>query len=350
MLVYSAPPVCGARLDGARARPQLPGEEIPVDTAQLIARRCAALAGALLLAWGGAPPAGAQSLSPRAYVITPADTNLLLAQYAYADGNLQFNGAVPITGATATVNTGGLGYYHAFSFLGRSANFDVAAPYSWGDFKGTVFQAPKETSRTGFLDATARLSVNLIGGPAMSYTDFGHWQQTTLLGASLTVVAPTGQYDATKLINFGGNRWAFKPELGYSRRFGNWVLDGYGGVWFFTTNSEFFSHNRFFPGTQTQSENTVEEVEGHISYDVSQRLWISLDANYWWGGSTSLNGHENPDTYQKSSRVGVTASIPLTKRLSLKFSYANGAYIRYGGNYQVVAVALQYGWIGWRFH
>ena len=322
---------------------------MPVYTVHLIVRRGALLAGALLLAWANASPVGAQSLSPRAYVITPVDSNAVIAQYSYADGNLQFNGAVPITGATATIDTGALGYYHAFSLLGRSANVDVAVPYAFGDFKGTILQAPKDVNRTGFLDATGRLSVNLIGGPAMSYTEFRNWQQTTLLGASLTVVAPTGQYDATKLVNYGGNRWGFKPELGYSQRWGNWVLDAYGGVWFFTTNSEFFSRNQYFPGTRSQSENTVEEVEAHISYDFRERLWVSLDANYWWGGSTSLNGHENPDTYQKSSRVGVTASIPLSKRLSLKFSYANGAYIRYGGNYQVVAVALQYGWIGWRF-
>ena len=62
-----------------------------------------------------------------------------------------------------------------------------------------------------------------------------------LLGASLVVIAPTGQYDPMHVINWGINRWAFKPELGYSQRWGHWVLDGYGGVWFYTTNSAFFS-------------------------------------------------------------------------------------------------------------
>ena len=46
-----------------------------------------------------------------------------------------------------------------------------------------------------------------------------------LLGASLRVIAPTDQYDATKIVNWGINRWALKPELGYSERWGNWVLD-----------------------------------------------------------------------------------------------------------------------------
>ena len=33
-------------------------------------------------------------------------------------------------------------------------------------------------------------------------------------------LAPTGQYDPTKLINWGTNRWSFKPEFGYSQRWG----------------------------------------------------------------------------------------------------------------------------------
>jgi hypothetical protein len=55
------------------------------------------------------------------------------------------------------------------------------------------------------------------------------------LAAAVKVVVPTGQYDPTKLINNGSNRWAFKPELGYSERWGHWLLDAYGGAWFFTT-------------------------------------------------------------------------------------------------------------------
>ncbi len=98
------------------------------------------------------------------------------------------------------------------------------------------------------------------------------WQQKTLLGVSLKVVAPTGQYDPTKLINLGANRWAFKPELGLSRRWGHWVLDAYGGVWFFTENPEFFSRNAYVPGVQSQTQAPVAVLEIHLSYDFRPRL------------------------------------------------------------------------------
>ena len=214
------------------------------------------------------------------------------------------------------------------------------------NFHGTVAGAEASAYRSGLLDAVFRFSVNLKGAPAMTPGEYGKWRQKTLVGFSVKVVAPTGQYDPTKLLNWGANRWAFRPELGLSRRWGHWVLDAYGGVWFYTTNPEYFSHNASVPGTQTHSQEPVVAFETHLSYDVRSRFWVSLDGNFWTGGRTSLNGVENPATTQKSSRVGVSASFPLTRHQSVKASYANGAYVRFGGDFQVVSLAWQYSWIG----
>jgi hypothetical protein len=207
---------------------------------------------------------------------------------------------------------------------------------------------PADAYRSGLLDSSYRFSVNLIGGPAMDVKDFTKWRQKTLLGLSLKVVAPTGQYDPTRLINYGGNRWAFKPELGVSQRRRRWVVDTYGAVWFFTTNDEFFSRNLYNPGVTTQSEKPVIAFEAHLSYDVKRRLWASLDGNFWYGGRTTLNGVENSSSLQENSRVGGTLSIPVpaSNHQSLKFNYSAGAYITYGGNYKSVSVAWQYSWLG----
>jgi len=97
---------------------------------------------------------------------------------------------------------------------------------------------------------------------------------------------------------------------------------------------------------RSQSEAPVAAFEGHLSYDIKPRLWMSLDANFWHGGETRLSGTANPATLQRNSRIGATASIPISKHQSLKFSYDNGAYIRYGGNYQTISVAWQYFWLG----
>lgn len=295
------------------------------------------------LGWSWAHNSLAQDLSPRAYLITPVDSNVVVVNYSHLKGGLEFNGAVPITGAQADVNVPLLSYYHSFDLLGRAANFTIAQPYGFGEFRGTVAEVPRSAKRSGFLDTFARLAVNLIGGPAMAPAEFAKWRQGVLLGASLEIVAPTGQYDPTRVVNWGSNRWGFKPEIGYSQRWGQWVLEAYGAVWFFTDN---FS---YYPGTRTQSESPVGAFEAHLSYDFRPGVWVSLDANYWWGGETSLNGVGNLATDQRNSRVGVTAAFRITQHQSIKMSFSDGAYIHYGGNYRNITLAWQYAWLGTKF-
>jgi hypothetical protein len=289
----------------------------------------------------------AQDLAPRAYVVTPLRSNAVILTESLFHGSIDFNGVIPISNATGTYNIPLLSYYRSFGFLGRSANIVAILPYAVGNFRGT-FGTEMHVYRSGLLDSVYRVSVNLKGGPAMPLERFVKWKQKKLLGASIKIIAPTGQYDPTKLINWGANRWAFKPEFGYSQAWGKWVLDAYSGVWFFTSNPEFWSHNATYPGTRSQSQKPIGAFEGHISYDFKRRLWVSLDGNYWFGGITSLDGVENPLTQQANSRIGATISIPTSKRQSLKFSYSNGTYIRFGGNYQNVSVAWQYSWLGRR--
>ena len=270
----------------------------------------------------------AQDLAPRAYVITPLHANAITLTYSFYDGSINYNGALPVSGATGTYSVPIFSYYHSFGLFGRSANIVASLPYGVGTFRGTAFGAEQHLYRSGLLDSAFRFSVNLKGGPAMPPQKFVKWKQKVLLGASLKVVAPTGQYDPTKLINWGTNRWAFKPEFGYSERWGGkWVLDGYFGVWFFTTNRDFWSRNTFYAGTRSQSQNPIGAVEGHLSYDFKPRLWASVDGNFWFGGSTSVDGVQNPLTQAANSRIGGTVAVPITKHQTLKFSYSDGTYI-----------------------
>jgi hypothetical protein len=176
---------------------------------------------------------------------------------------VNFNGTVPITGATGTYHVPVFSFYDSLNFFGRSANLTASLPYGMGTFSGDVLGTKRSVYRSGLLDFSARLSVNLMGAPAMQPQEFAKWKQKTILGVSLKVVAPTGQYDPTKLVNWGIHRWAFKPELGYSRRWTNWIVDGYAGAWLHTTNPASFG----VPAPQPQTESPVGSLEGHLSYD-----------------------------------------------------------------------------------
>ena len=282
-----------------------------------------------------------QDLAPRAYVIAPLHSNAVTLTWAFNDGGLNLGGSIPVT-ATGTYNVPMLSYYHSLNFFGRSANVTASLPYGVGNFEAAALGRQKSTDRSGLFDLGLRLSVNLTGGPAMQADQFSKWQQRRLLGASIRVITPTGQYSPKQLINWGINRWAFKPEFGYSQRWGHWMLDGYGGAWLYTTNKADFHVPRPAP----QTEAPIGSFEGHLSRDFGRGTWISLDSNFWWGGVTTLNAIRNPDTRQTSSRAGVTAAFRVSKHQSIKVNYNGGTYIRYGGNWQSVSVAWQYSWLG----
>lgn len=290
----------------------------------------------------------AQDLAPRAYLIAPVHSNAVTLSYSYSTGDINMGGTVPITGAGGDINLSILSFYHSMDIMGRSSNMTVSLPYAVANFRGEVIGTDTAARRSGLMDLVLRFSVNLKGARAMHIDQFRSWRQKTIIGASLKVVAPTGQYDPTKLINPSGNRWAFKPELGLSQRWGHWIVDGYAAVWFFTKNHDYFSRNQYSPSTNYQTQSPIGAIEGHLSYDVKPRLWASFDGNFWYGGRTSMNGVLSRPTLQSNSRIGGTCSIPVNRHQSLKFSYAHGARIRFGGRTNNVSIAWQYSWLGFR--
>lgn len=291
----------------------------------------------------------AQDLTPRAYFPTPVSSNAVIVTYALSDGEVVFDPTIPVTNSTGTIQATAVSYYYAFDFFGRSANFAVAIPFAVGDVSGEVSGDQTAVHRAGMGDTVVRLAVNLRGGVARSPLEFVNAGPIrSVLGASLKVVMPTGQYDHTRLINLGTNRWAFKPELGYARRVTWLIVEVYGGVWLFTTNDDFLASAESALGDQRR-QAPIGALELHVSYDVNPRLWLSADFNYWYGGRISVNGEQRVRTLQANSRVGLTASMPLSRRQSLKISYSDGIVASFGGNFKTLSVGWQYSWLGLPF-
>src|SRR6185295_6667690 len=155
-----------------------------------------------------------------------------------------------------------------------------------------------------------------------------------LLGVSLTVVVPTGQYDPRRLINIGSNRWAFKPEAGLSKPYGRWTIELVGGVWLFTDNGKFF-------GGVNREQKPLVSLQSHAIYTIRRRMWAAFDASYYTGGRTVVNGVINRDK-QANSRVGGTFALPITQRQSVKVAVAHGLTTRSGGDLTTIVFAWQY--------
>lgn len=308
-------------------RKRLPAATEIVRGFILLALTCAFLAPTSL---------SAQELEPRAYLTLPVGTNFFLIGYTRSSGSVVFDPTLPVEDVTARVNAPFIGYGRAIDFFGRSASLALALPYVWGDMSGRLEGQPAGIRRSGLPDPRFRLALNLIGGPALSPTQFAGYQQKTNLGVSVVVVAPLGQYDPVKLINLSGNRWAFKPEVGLSQALGKWRLDLYAGVWLFTDNDE-------FQGGSTRKQNSIGVVQGHISYNIRRALWAAFDATFYKGGRTLVDGEERGDL-QQNTRFGLTLSLPLIPRHSIKFHSSTGAFTSVGADFNTYSVAYQYVW------
>jgi hypothetical protein len=166
--------------------------------------------------------AGAQDLEPRLYTNTPVGVNFVIVGYGYQTGDVLTDAALPISDAQVELHSAAIAYVRSFGLLGMSGKCDVVFPYGWVSGSATVAGRQRRREVEGFADPRFRVSVNLLGAPALSVAEFGDYQQDLILGVSLSMWAPIGQYDADRLLNLGVNRWAFKPEIGVSKALGRW--------------------------------------------------------------------------------------------------------------------------------
>lgn len=296
----------------------------------------AALILCALVVW--VPCAPAQELEPRSYSNAPVGLNFLIAGYAYTEGSVAFDPAVPIEDAHLHTHSAVLAYARALDAWGRSAKINVIMPYTWLDGSAKVGGEPRSREVSGFADPRFRISVTFFGAPALPLEQFAGYRQDLVVGASLQVTAPWGQYDDEKLVNVGTNRWSFKPEIGISKAWGAWLLELAPSVTFYTDNEDFMDG-----GTLEQSP--LYAVQGHLVRVFPLGIWAALDATFYRGARATVNG-EKGDTLQSASRVGATLSLPVSRRNSVKLYASSGTSSRTGSNFDALGIAWQYRWGG----
>ena len=288
------------------------------------------------LTLGGVPSAAAQTMEPMSYSNAPIGLNFLIAGYSHQWGNVLADPSLPVRDVEASVDAGNLAYSRIIDVWGQSGSLAMVVPYAWLSASGEVFEQARSTSRTGLADSSMRLSVNLYGAPALSLQEFRKYQQDTIVGVSLFVTVPTGQYDPNRLINIGTNRWSFKPELGVSKALGAWTLEAAAGVTFYTDNDA-------FAGNGVRRQDPLYSVQAHAIYNLNPTLWAALDGTYYTGGRTTVNGVIGDDL-QRSSRWGGTLAYSIDRLNSLKLYYSSGLAARTGTDFQIVGLAWQHRW------
>jgi hypothetical protein len=287
----------------------------------------------VLLVWSIA--GSAQELTPRAYWPAPNGTRVGVLGYAYTDGNIIFDPSIPIYEAETRVNGALLAYMQTFKLFGRSSNVLVKLPYAWGITEGLVVSEYANRKFSNFGDLSVTVAFNLIGAPSMNLEEFQQFRSDPglILGMSVEVIAPTGDYSGDRLINTGANRWAIKPEFGFmyplTRKL---LLELESGVWFFGDDDDFLVGKK--------AQEPIFTFETHLIRRFSPGFWISLDWTYYRGGRQTIGGEQLSDA-QSNSRLGGTLVKPLSRRQVIKLGYATGVRARFGTDFDQFLLSYQ---------
>lgn len=292
-----------------------------------------ALISVLLLA---AASAQAQQLEPRAYSNVPVGLNFFIAGYTYSSGGLATNPSLPLDKAQLDIHAPFIAYARAFDAWGKSAKFDAVLAGACVSGTAEWDGSPVSRDICGGLDPAFRLTVNLYGAPAMGLAEFRSYRQDLIVGVSLQVDVPLGQYDPARLVNLGTNRWTFHPEVGISKKFGSVTAEGALGASFFTTNDDFF-------GGRRRSQDPIVSAQLHLIFEFVGGSWLALNGTYYAGGRTTVDGVDRNDELG-NSRLGATFALPLDRRHSIKLHASDGVSARVGNDFRTFGVAWQYRW------
>lgn len=281
-------------------------------------------------------PVYAQELEPRAYSNIPVGLNFGIIGYAYSAGGVLFDPTIPLENANIKIHGSVLAYARSIQIGGMSGKIDMIIPYAWlsgsADFQGQ----PVSRQVSGVGDPRIRMSLNFLGAPALTLSEYKDYKQNLVVGASMQVFLPLSQYDPDRLVNIGTNRFTFKPELGISKTFGQLYLELAAGAAFYTINQNFYQG-------KTRSQKPIGSIQGHAVYSFRGGIWAALDGTYYWGGRTTLEGVEGNDL-QQNTRVGFTFVLPINIHNSLKLHLSSGVSTRTGSDFDAIGIVWQYRW------
>ena len=270
--------------------------------------------------------AGAQELEPRAFSPSPVGTMFILGGFGKSEGGVLFDPTLDIDNVQAELWIATAGVGRTFAIAGHQGKVLAVAPLAWGTVAGEVHELKQRQHLAGLVDPRIKVSVGLIGAPALTVAEFATAPRKTAMGVGLTIVPPWGQYRSAQLVNLGYNRWAAKPEVGVSHPVGRWTFEGSAGAWLFGTNAS------YFPAHGVRRQDAVVTLQGNASYALSRRSWIGINATWFSGGETRVDGVTNPDL-QRNARLGATWSIPVVGQQSVKLAYSTGTTTRRGSDF-----------------
>jgi hypothetical protein len=276
---------------------------------------------AAMLAMGAlCPPQALAQVPARFYWKTLSDANAVPLIYQSMSGNTNpFDPSHTVTaGANFDATLAMAGYAHTFTLLDRSAMAAVIQPM--GRISGALTAAGNSAtqSASGFGDPMLEFNINLLGPRAQkNIPDALRYEPGFSVDFLADLALPVGEYDSSQQLNIGQNRWYGRLGMPVIWQLGPWVpgrrttLEFLPAVWLFGPNNDYVG--------QTLKTDPMFQLDAHLTRDFTERAWGSLDAAWYSGGASSINGVAGKKL--DNLGFGFTFGYQINDNLNLTFGY-----------------------------
>ena len=266
------------------------------------------------------PPHAQAQVPARFYWKTLSGANGVPLIFQSVSGNTNpFDAANTVTaGANFDATLAMMGYAKFIPLFDRAAMAAILLPM--GRISGEVTVAGNTFSQSvnGFGDPMLEFVINLIGPPAQkNIPDALRYAPGFSLDLLADLALPIGEYDDDQPLNIGQNRWY--GRLGFPTIFqlGPWVpgrrttLELLPAVWLFGDNDDYVG--------QTLETDPLFQLDAHLTRDLTEHLWGSLDGVWYYGGKATVNGV--PGEKLNNVGLGLTLGYQINENLNLTVSY-----------------------------
>jgi len=290
----------------------------------------------VLAVLAAASSVAAQEFEPRTYSVAPVGLNFFGLGYAYSTGAVFMDPSLPVDDVDADIHGVVARYIRTLKLFDRPAKLKLIMPWSTGHWDGFLEGGYRTRDAAGLGDARVVLETLFAGAQAKAPQEMAGYTPGTVWGARVQLIVPTGDYDNTKVINLGSNRWGLIPEVGFAHPVGKWSLEGAIGAWFFGDNDDFYQGLRL-------EQDPLVVAKFHAIRSIRPGFWWALAAGYGYGGRTTVDGVRR-ETIQRNWRFAVVLAYPVQPNMGVTVMLGTGGNQGAGGDYDTIALGYQMAW------
>jgi hypothetical protein len=266
------------------------------------------------------PPQALAQVPARFYWKSLSDANAVPLIVNSISGNTNpFDPGHTVTpGANFDATVALAGYARTFSLFDRAAMGAVLLPM--GRISGDVTVAGRtfNQSADGFGDPMLEFDINIVGPKAQkNIPDMLRYEPGFSVDLLADLAVPIGEYDSSKPLNLGQNRWYGRLGAPIVWQLGPWVpgrrttLEFLPAVWFFGTNNNYVG--------QTLKTDPMFQLDAHLTRDFTEHFWGALDAAWYSGGQATINGVAGKKL--NNFGAGLTLGYTINDNLNLTVGY-----------------------------